>query len=61
MSFGKNVKCKFKIYRIINFHVVLYGCETWSLILKEERWLRVFENRAVRRIFGSKRKEVTGE
>jgi hypothetical protein len=38
-----------------------YGCETWSLTLKEERWLRVFENRVLRRIFGSKRDEVTGE
>jgi len=41
--------------------VVLYGCETWSLTLREERRLRVFENRALRRIFGPKRDEVTGE
>jgi len=41
--------------------VVLYGCETWSLILREERELRVFENRALKRIFGPKRDEVTGE
>jgi len=40
--------------------VVLYGCETWSLILREERRLRVFENRVLRRIFGPKRDEVTG-
>jgi hypothetical protein len=40
--------------------VVLYGCETWSLTLKEEHRLRVFENRVLRRIFGSKRDEVTG-
>jgi hypothetical protein len=40
--------------------VVLYGCETWSLTLKEERRLRVFENRVLRRIFRSKRDEVTG-
>jgi hypothetical protein len=40
---------------------VLYGCETWSLTLKEEHRLRVFENRALRRIFGPKRDEVTGE
>jgi hypothetical protein len=40
--------------------VVLYGCETWSLTLKEEHGLRVFENRVLRRIFGSKRDEVTG-
>ena len=41
--------------------VVLYGCETWSLTLREELWLRVFENRVLRRIFGPKRDEVTGE
>jgi hypothetical protein len=39
----------------------LYGCETWSLTLKEEHGLRVFENRVLRRIFGPKRDEVTGE
>jgi len=38
-----------------------FGCETWSLTLKEERRLRVFENRVLRRIFGPKRDEVTGE
>jgi hypothetical protein len=41
--------------------VVLYGCETWSLTLREEHRLRVFENRVLRRIFGTKRNEVTGE
>ena len=41
--------------------VVLYGCETWSLTLREERRLRVFENRVMRRVFGSKTDEVTGE
>jgi hypothetical protein len=41
--------------------VVLYGCETWSLTLREEHNLRVFENRVLRRIFGPKRDEVTGE
>jgi hypothetical protein len=41
--------------------VVLYGCETWSLIWREKRKLRVFENRVLRRIFGSKRNEVAGE
>jgi hypothetical protein len=41
--------------------VVLYGCETWSLTLKEEHRLRVFENRVLRTIFGPKRDEVTGE
>jgi hypothetical protein len=42
-------------------NVVLYGCETWSLTLREEHRLRVFENRVLRRIFGSKRDEVTGD
>jgi hypothetical protein len=41
--------------------VVLYGCETWSLTLREEHRLRVFENRVLRRIFGPKRNEMTGE
>ena len=41
--------------------VVPYGCETWSLTLREERRLRVFENRLLRRLFGPKRDEVTGE
>ena len=51
---------KVKIYRTIILPV-LYGCETWSLTLKEERRLRVFENRLLRRILGPKRDEVTGE
>ena len=41
--------------------VVLYGCETWSLTLREERKLRLFENMVLRRIFGPRRDEVTGE
>jgi hypothetical protein len=41
--------------------VVLFGCETWSLTLREERRLRVFENRVLSRIFGPRRDEVTGE
>jgi hypothetical protein len=45
----------------IIFPVVLYGCETWSLTLREERMLRVYENRVLRRVFGPKRNEVTGE
>jgi hypothetical protein len=49
-----------KIYRTIILPVVLYGCETWSLILKEERRLSVFENWVLRRIFGPKRDEVRG-
>jgi len=52
---------KIKVYRIIILPVILYGCETWSIILREERRLRVFENRVLRRIFGPKRGEVTGE
>jgi hypothetical protein len=49
------------VYRTIILPVVLYGCETWSLTLREERRLRVFENRVFRRVFGPKRDEVTGE
>ena len=41
--------------------MVLYGCETWSLTLREERRLRVFENKVLRKVFGPKRDEVTGE
>ena len=52
---------KIKIYRTIILHVVLYGCETWSLPWREERRLRVFENRVLRRIFGRKWDEVRGE
>jgi hypothetical protein len=55
----KNVKMK--IYRTVILQVVLYGCETWSLTLREESRLRGFENRVLRRIFGPKRNEVTGE
>ena len=54
-------KFKIKIYRNIILPVVLYGCETWSLTLREERRLRVFENRMLRRVFGPKRDEVRGE
>jgi hypothetical protein len=50
-----------EIYRTIILPVVLYGCETWSLTLREECRLRVFENRVLRRVFGTKRDEVTGE
>jgi len=52
---------KIKIYSTVILSVVLYGCETWSLTLREERRLRVFEYRVLRRIFGAKRDEVTGE
>jgi hypothetical protein len=50
---------KIKIYKSIILPVDLYGCETWSLTLREEHRLRVFENRVLRRIFGPKRDEVT--
>jgi hypothetical protein len=56
---SRNVKVK--IYKTIILPVVLYGCETWSLTLREEHRLRVFENRVLRRIFGPKRDEVTGK
>ena len=55
---SKNLKIK--IYRTIILPVVLYGCETWSLTLKEDRRLRVFKNRTLRRLFGNKRDEITG-
>ena len=56
---SKNLKIK--IYRTIILPVLSYGCETWSLTLWEERKLRVFENMVLRRIFGPRRDEVTGE
>jgi hypothetical protein len=52
---------KIKIYRTVILPVVLYGCETWFLTLREEHGLRLFENRVLRRIFGPKRDEVRGE
>jgi hypothetical protein len=54
-------KLKIRIYKTIILPVVLYGCGTWSLTLREEHRLGVFENRVLRRIFGSKRDEVTEE
>jgi hypothetical protein len=50
-----------KIYRTIFLPVVLYGCETWSLTLREKHSLRVFENRVLRRVFVPKSDKVTGE
>ena len=50
-----------KLYRNIILPFVLYGCETWPLIFREERKLKMFENRVLRGIFGPKRDEVTGE
>jgi hypothetical protein len=55
----KNIKIR--IYKTIILPVVLYGCETWSLQLREKHRLRVFENRVLRRIFGPRRDEVTGD
>jgi hypothetical protein len=52
---------KIRVCRTIILPVVLYGCETWSLTLREEQRLRVFENRMLRRTFGPKRDEATGE
>ena len=56
---SKNLKIK--TYRTVILPAVLYGCENWSLILREGRKLRVFENIMLRRIFGPRRDEVTGE
>ena len=52
---------KIKVYRILILSVVLYGCETWSLTLREERRLRVFENMVLGRIFWPKRDEIKGK
>jgi len=51
---------KIKIYRTIILLVVLYGCKTWSLTLREKHRLRVFENRMLRRTFRPKRDEIRG-
>ncbi|KAJ4447245.1 hypothetical protein ANN_09249 [Periplaneta americana] len=56
---SKNVKVR--IYKTVILPVVLYGCETWTLTLRDENRLRVFENKVLREIFGAKRDEVTGE
>ncbi|KAJ4430966.1 hypothetical protein ANN_19559 [Periplaneta americana] len=56
---SKNLKVR--IYKTTILPVVLYGCETWTLTLREEQRLRVFENKVLRKIFGAKRDEVTGE
>ena len=56
---SKNLKIK--IYRTIILPVILYGCETWLLTLWGERKLRMFENKVLRRIFGRRRDEVTGD
>ena len=60
-SFLSEKKAKILIYTATIFPVVLYGCETWSVTLKEEPRLKVSENRELRRVFGPTRDEVTGE
>jgi len=52
---------KIKIYSSVILPVVLYGCKTWSLTLREERRVSMFENKVLRKIFGPKRDEVTEE
>jgi len=59
VCYTKNLKIK--IYRALILPIVLYECETWSLTLREERRLRVFEKRVLRRIFGPRRDEVREE
>ena len=60
VSCNCNINVKIMVYRTIILPVVLHGCETCSLTLREEHRLRVFENRVLRRIFGPKRDGVTG-
>jgi hypothetical protein len=59
-STAKKYKKKMRMYKTIILPLVLYGCDTWSLTLKEEHKLRVFENSVLRRIFGPKRDDMTG-
>jgi hypothetical protein len=54
------ILCNCSFVRLQHLPVVLYGCETWSLTLREEHRVRVFENKVLRRTFGSKRNEMTG-
>jgi hypothetical protein len=56
-----SINTKIEMYRTVILPVVLYGCETWSLTLREEHRLRLFENMVLRGIFGPKRDGVTGE
>jgi len=56
---SKNIKIK--IYRTVILPFVLYGCESWSLTLRQEHKLRVFENRMLRKMFGFKKDKVVGE
>ena len=60
----EEIKCRInmgKIWENIILPVVLYCCETWSLTLREEHTLRLFENKVLRKIFVVKRDEITGE
>ena len=54
-------KLKVNTHKTVMLPVVLYDCETWSLTLREEHGLRVFENKVLRKIFGTKKYEITGE
>jgi hypothetical protein len=60
MEDSSSQSCRFRIYKTIILPVVLYGCETWSLTVREEHKLRVCKNRVLRRIYGPKRDGVTG-
>jgi hypothetical protein len=59
MLMGRSKNVKVRIYKTMILLVVLHGCETWSVTVREEHKLRVFENRVLRRIFGPKRDGVT--
>ena len=56
-----STKLKVKTYKTIILPVLQYGCETWSLTLREEHRLRVFENKVLRKIFGAKKDKITGK
>ena len=56
---SKNIKLE--VYKTFILPVILYGCETWTLTLREEKRLEVFENEVLRKIFGPKRDDQTGE
>ena len=61
LVFWNTKNIKIKIYRTIIVSVVVHGCETWSLTFREQRRLRVFENMVLRKIFGPKMNDLTGE
>ena len=61
MSHMLSKELKVNTYKTIILPVVLFGCETWTLTLKEEHRLRVFGNKVLRKIFGTKKDEITGE